>query len=1504
MSKRNKTIRTKTSHTFQRSIIASLISVLATSAHASIVRSDIDYQYYRDFAENKGQFTVGARDITIYDKSGNDLGKTIKGMPMPDFSGVPQIGDFLESGLGIMMTPQYYGTVAHNLNNGVRFGQTGQTNRDAPRYYYNIADRNDFGNVTNAAHWDYGTPRLEKLVTEAVPIPIADIDLNYTALLDETRFPVFARIGAGRQYTIDAAGKEPTQVSHSYKYLTGGSILPALKSTTKPEFFDYNATQGLFTNGIDPLATQPRQGDSGSAILGFDTTINQWVTVSHHQSSGSERNPWGRSMIARKAFFNEQIKQDTAGHISNNVANARYDWTLNGANSSNITQSTHASNTLKVDLRDDSLTSPTTGALHIPSANHGKTVHISGSNGTLHLAQDINQGAGALYFDANFTVSGAQANTTWLGAGVSIAENKTVNWQVHNPKGDRLSKIGTGSLNVTGTGVNHGSISVGDGRVLLNQHADANDNTQAFSELGLTSGRGTVVLGNNKQINPNSIYFGSRGGTLDLNGNNLTFERIRNVDDGAKIVNNNMNKAASITISRTREFIPQNVIFETNQDQNYKPTGIYTVKRDGNRVDYYILNEGKHPFVRFPTTPGSSGSTWRFIATGTQEDAIDAFLKIRGNVPLSAKKDAFFGMLGDKDNNKNGRLDVNFNPTLKDDIYILNGGSNLNGNINVQNGTLVLSGTPTPHAYDYLTKPNGTPNTLNDVGSDNNGREVMLDHDWITRDFNATNINITSGSLKTSRNVGNITANITVSGNGRAELGFVNGETVYTRSLHTGITTAENKTYDDNILALIPNTRLNGNISLRDNATVRLNIEYDKNITANQNATVQLAGLGHWIMPSSQNIVNLDGDLGSQITLNAHQDTNSDPNNYHTLTLSGLLDGNIQFNYLSNLAAQKSDKLVINGYAAGEHKLYVQNTGAEANIDKLTLVELNSPIQNANDVSFQLVNGFVDAGTYRYTLKTDASKQYYLSNPRRAAELAKLREEEAKKAAEEAQKAKQALIDAENARKTAEDAQKRAEDALKQAQANSGVNATDLAAAQKAAEEARKLAEQANQDKQAAETQLNQVREQLAAAENAKVKAEQLKNAAEAQAQTVLADKNRLQNELNAANTAKQAAEQAKANAERDKQAAEEAKANAERDKQAAETAKANAERDKQAAEMAQAQAEALKNEALVKQQEAENKQREAETQKTAAQNALTEAERQKAAAEKALLDAQADGGKALSEAQKALENAQKQVADKERELTAAQNAQNQALTEKAEAERARDQAQAALNTANAAKQAAEQAKANAERETHAAQTAQASAELAKQAAEEAKANAEREKQAAETAKQTAEQNLTEAQTALTTAQAEKAAAEKQAREAEIAKNIAEQVQKELEQAQAAQNQALQTAQETARLAEEARANAEREKEHQAELARQAETAKQAAEAAQKLAEEAKNQAQTDLAAAETAKTQAEAAKVAAENAQKSAETARAEAEKSLQAALTAKTEAENAKNQAQTDLA
>ncbi|WP_170911712.1 S6 family peptidase, partial [Salmonella enterica] len=81
----------------------------------------------------------------------------------------------------------------------------------------------------------------------------------------------------------------------------------------------------------------------------------------------------------------------------------------------------------------------------------------------------------------------------------------SVTWQVNGVKGDNLHKIGEGTLIVQGTGANEGGLKIGDGKVVLNQQVDSKGLVQAFSSVNIASGRPTVVLTNDRQVNPDTV---------------------------------------------------------------------------------------------------------------------------------------------------------------------------------------------------------------------------------------------------------------------------------------------------------------------------------------------------------------------------------------------------------------------------------------------------------------------------------------------------------------------------------------------------------------------------------------------------------------------------------------------------------------------------------------------------------------------------------------------------------------------------------------------------------------------------------------------------------------------------------------------------------------------------------------------------------------------------------------------------------------------------------------
>ena len=91
---------------------------------------------------------------------------------------------------------------------------------------------------------------------------------------------------------------------------------------------------------------------------------------------------------------------------------------------------------------------------------------------------------------------------------------------------------------------------------------------------------------------------------------------------------------------------------------------------------------------------------------------------------------------------------------------------------------------------------------------------------------------------------------------------------------------------------------------------------------------------------------------------------------YATLTITGNLTGSGIFNLNTNIAENKSDKIVVKGTAEGNHKIGVTNQGANVANGKVTLVETNG-----GNAAFSLTNpnNRVDLGAYQYFLTKEGN---------------------------------------------------------------------------------------------------------------------------------------------------------------------------------------------------------------------------------------------------------------------------------------------------------------------------------------------------------------------------------------------------------------------------------------------------------------------------------------------------------------------------------------------------
>ncbi|HFA8738882.1 TPA: S6 family peptidase [Neisseria gonorrhoeae] len=950
-----------------------LAYALTPYSEAALVRDDVDYQIFRDFAENKGKFFVGATDLSVKNKRGQNIGNALSNVPMIDFS----VAD-VNKRIATVVDPQYAVSVKHAKAEVHTFyyGQYNGHNDVADKENeYRVVEQNNYEphkawSASNLGRLeDYNMARFNKFVTEVAPIAPTDAGGGLDTYKDKNRFSSFVRIGAGRQLVYEKGvyhqegnekGYDLRDLSQAYRYAIAGT-----------PYKDINIDQTMNTEGLigfgnhnkqysaeelkqalsqDALTNYGVLGDSGSPLFAFDKQKNQWVFLGTYDYwAGYGKKSWQEWNIYKKEFADKIKQHDNAGTVK---GNGEHHWNITSGTNSKIGSTAVR---LAGNERD---------------ANNGQNVTFE-DNGTLVLDQNINQGAGGLFFKGDYTVKGANNDITWLGAGIDVADGKKVVWQVKNPNGDRLAKIGKGTLEINGTGVNQGQLKVGDGTVILNQQADADKKVQAFSQVGIVSGRGTLVLNSPDQINPNNLYFGFRGGRLDANGNDLTFEHIRNVDEGARIVNHNTGHASTITLTGKSLITNpnslsvhsiQNDYDEDNYSYYYRPRRPIPQGKDlyYKNYRYYALKSGGSVNAPMPENGQTENNDWILMGS-TQEEAKKNAMNHKNNQRISGFS-GFFGEENEKGHN--GALNLNFNGKSAQNRFLLTGGANLNGKISVTQGNVLLSGRPTPHARDFVNKSSARKDAH---FSKNN--EVVFEDDWINRTFKAAEIAVNqSASFSSGRNVSDITANITATDNAKVNLGYKNGDEVCVRSDYTGYVTCNTGNLSDKALNSFDATRINGNVNLSQNAALVLGkAALWGQIQGQGNSRVSLNQHSKWHLTGDSQVHNLSL-ADSHIHLNNASDAQS-ANKYHTLKINHL-SGNGHFHYLTHLEKNLGDKVLVKESASGHYQLHVQDKTGEPNQERLDLFDASS-VQDRSRLFVSLANHYVDLGALRYTIKTE-----------------------------------------------------------------------------------------------------------------------------------------------------------------------------------------------------------------------------------------------------------------------------------------------------------------------------------------------------------------------------------------------------------------------------------------------------------------------------------------------------------------------------------------------------
>ncbi|PRI64950.1 Adhesion and penetration protein autotransporter precursor [Haemophilus influenzae] len=1005
---------------FRLNFLTACISLgIVSQAWAGHTYFGIDYQYYRDFAENKGKFAVGAKDIEVYNKKGELVGKSMTKAPMIDFSVVSR------NGVATLVGDQYIVSVAHNGGyNDVDFGAEGG-NPDQHRFTYQIVKRNNYQKDNeHYYHEDYHNPRLNKFVTDATPVEMT-INMNGNTYGNITDYPDRVRIGSGRQYWHKKNGN-PQQISGGYSYLIAGNTHNQVGGSDGHVSLNGDVKE---PNNYGPLPTGVSFGDSGSPMFIYDAKKQKWLINGVLREGNPEQGTHNGYPIVRKAYLTKIQDGDTGASIYDQVGGASYLWEAKELGKSTISQENNPKFSQMSDIANPSLPKQNK---YTPSLDHGKHItfgeYVEGGVGKLTLKSNIDQGAGGLYFEGDFIVSPSK-NETWKGAGISISDESTVIWKVNGVENDRLSKIGKGTLHVKAKGENKGSISVGDGKVILEQQADDQNKKQAFSEIGLVSGRGTVQLNDDKQFDTDKFYFGFRGGRLDLNGHSLTFKRIQNTDEGAMIVNHNTTQVANVTITGNESIVLPNgnninklnyskyIAFngwfgETDKNKHngrlnliYKPTteDRTLLLSGGTNLKGDITQEGGTLVFSGRPTPHAYNHLDRPKDLGRpqgevviDDDWINRTFKaenfqikggsavvsrnvssIEGNWTISNNANATFGVVPNQQNTICTRSDWTGLTTCKTenltDTKVINSipTTQINGSINLtDNATVNING---------LAKLNGN--------------VTLINHSQFTLSNNATQI----GNIQLSDNANATVNNATLTGD--VNLADTSRFTLSNQATQIGTISLHQQAQ-----ATVDNANLNGNVHLTDSARFSLkNSHFSHQIQGDKDTTVTLEN-ATWTMPSDTTLHNLTLN-NSTVTLNSAYSASSNnaprhrrsletettptsaEHRFNTLTVNGKLSGQGTFQFTSSLFGYKSDKLKLSNDAEGDYTLSVRNTGKEpVTLGQLTLVESKDNKPLSDKLKFTLENDHVDAGALRYKLVKNKG-EFRLHNPIKEQEL-------------------------------------------------------------------------------------------------------------------------------------------------------------------------------------------------------------------------------------------------------------------------------------------------------------------------------------------------------------------------------------------------------------------------------------------------------------------------------------------------------------------------------------
>ncbi|WP_073508318.1 S6 family peptidase [Streptobacillus notomytis] len=480
---------------------------------SNLARHDINWENYEDFSMNRGKYFIGRTGVKVYKKDGTESGTIDKSIP--NFDGVVDTGNFalwgdsqILSGVYHVTPPDKFTFSKRHFRNDVELFE-GYKKLSLDNKYTKFSESIEVAH-RQQVEYDYALLRTDRIAFDAyITEGVTKEQWNNIKSGD-----LVARVGRGLNRVAVDNGKEKD--SDKMQHFAGGlNKITGSKRTGLGQDVQISLEKSSKT----PLDSGAKKGDSGSPLFWWDDENKKWL-IAGSLSRGDAIGGYGRKLYYLAHHFSYE-------NLKKNIT----DKEITGETKDDVK---FENGVLKVDGEERKFSLKEN--IDINGKSSTKNQIFNKKDLEVKVEGDTNTHAARLEFKEDTTLKGSGTLET---AGFVVHKDKTLTYEISsnkdNSKKITVRKIGEGKLVIKSSN-NIENLNLGGGETELK-----NNDGPVAENIRLAQGA-KLTITNSNQIKDSNVMFGHRGGTLNLNGNNLEFKDIYHMDKDAKIVNENKGK--------------------------------------------------------------------------------------------------------------------------------------------------------------------------------------------------------------------------------------------------------------------------------------------------------------------------------------------------------------------------------------------------------------------------------------------------------------------------------------------------------------------------------------------------------------------------------------------------------------------------------------------------------------------------------------------------------------------------------------------------------------------------------------------------------------------------------------------------------------------------------------------------------------------------------------------------------------------------------------------------